>query len=276
MPEELEQFESNDPEELELDETSSASYSANHKRKGIYLLPNLFTMGALFVGFYAIVAASEEKFVEAAIAIFVAIFLDGLDGRIARLLNAVSDFGAQFDSLSDMLCFGVTPALVLYSWSLSALGRSGWLVAFIYSTCTALRLARFNTQIKLADKRYFQGLPTPCPAGFVASLIWVCAENHISGHKIAPIIAIIALLLAFLKVSPIRYYSFKELDLRGRVPFVVIPAIAIVFVFISFSPPTIFLLISFGYIVSGPLQALYRHHRRRNRSFPPLNPESLE
>lgn len=239
--------------------------SETQKKKGIYLLPNLFTVGALFVGFYAIVAASKGHFVDAAIAIFVAILLDGLDGRIARLLNAVSDFGAQFDSLSDMLCFGVTPALVLYSWSLSSLGRPGWLIAFIYSTCTALRLARFNTQIGLADKRYFQGLPTPIPAGLVASLIWVCAENQISGQSIAPIVALIALLLSFLKVSTIRYYSFKEFDLRGRVPFIVIPAIVILFAFISFSPPDVFLLISSTYMLSGPALALYRYRTRKKR-----------
>lgn len=252
---------------MQEDLTSAPLVSETHKRKGIYLLPNLFTVGALFVGFYAIVAASKGHFVDAAIAIFVAILLDGLDGRIARLLNAVSDFGAQFDSLSDMLCFGVTPALVLYSWSLSALGRPGWLIAFIYSTCTALRLARFNTQIGVADKRYFQGLPTPVPAGLVASLIWVCAENHISGQSIAPFVGLIALLLSFLKVSTIRYYSFKEFDLRGRVPFVVIPAIAMVLAFISFSPPAIFLLMSSVYMLSGPVLILYRYRSRRRRQF---------
>lgn len=235
----------------------------DHPRyRGIYLLPNLFTMGALFAGFYAIVAATKHAFDNAAIAIFIAILLDGLDGRIARMTHSVSDFGAQFDSLSDMVCFGITPAMVLYVWSLSTLGKPGWLVCFAYTAATALRLARFNTQLGKADKRYFQGLSTTISAGFVASMLWTCVQYEIDGAAIAWVVAIVAVLLAILKVSSIRYRSFKDLNLRGKVPFLVIPIIGLLFVLISFSPPDILLALFFIYVASGPIAALIRCFRR--------------
>jgi CDP-diacylglycerol---serine O-phosphatidyltransferase len=228
------------------------------RHRGIYLLPNLFTMGALFAGFYAIVAATKHSYDNAAIAIFIAILLDGLDGRVARMTHSVSDFGAQFDSLSDMLCFGITPAMVLYSWSLSVLGKPGWLVCFAYTAATALRLARFNTQLNTADKRYFQGLSTTISAGFVASLLWACVQHEIEGASVAWWVAVVALLLATLKVSSIRYRSFKDLNLRGKVPFLVIPAIGLIFVLVSYSPPEILLLLFFIYVASGPVSAAIR------------------
>jgi CDP-diacylglycerol---serine O-phosphatidyltransferase len=231
------------------------------RHRGIYLLPNLFTMGALFAGFYAIVAATRHAFDNAAIAIFIAILLDGLDGRIARFTHSVSDFGAQFDSLSDMLCFGITPAMVLYSWSLSTLGKAGWLVCFAYTAATALRLARFNTQLGTADKRYFQGLSTTVSAGFVASILWTCVQYEIDGANIAWLIALVAVSLAVLKVSSIRYRSFKDLDLRGKVPFLVIPIIGLVFVLISYSPPDVFLALFAIYVGSGPVAAVIRWFR---------------
>lgn len=235
----------------------------DHPRyRGIYLLPNLFTMGALFAGFYAIVAATKHAFDNAAIAIFIAILLDGLDGRIARMTHSVSDFGAQFDSLSDMVCFGITPAMVLYVWSLSTLGKPGWLVCFAYTAATALRLARFNTQLGKADKRYFQGLSTTISAGFVASMLWTCVQYEIDGAAIAWIVAIVAVLLAILKISSIRYRSFKDLNLRGKVPFLVIPIIGLLFVLISFSPPDILLTLFFAYVASGPVFAVVRFIRR--------------
>jgi len=244
------------------------------RHRGIYLLPNLFTMGALFAGFYAIVAATKHSFDTAAIAIFVAILLDGLDGRIARMTHSVSDFGAQFDSLSDMLCFGITPAMVLYSWSLSTLGKIGWLVCFIYTAATALRLARFNTQLGVADKRYFQGLSTTISAGFVASLLWTCVQYEIEGPNIAWAVAAVAVLLAILKVSSIRYRSFKDLNLRGKVPFLVIPIIGLAFVLISYSPPDVFLLLFLIYVGSGPVMALVRWYRPATSKHPHENPES--
>lgn len=231
------------------------------RHPSIYLLPNLFTMGALFAGFYAIVAATKHFYDNAAIAIFIAILLDGLDGRVARMTHSVSDFGAQFDSLSDMLCFGITPAMVLYSWSLSTLGKTGWLVCFVYTAATALRLARFNTQLGIADKRYFQGLSTTISAGFVASLLWVCVQYEIQGDAIAGWVAVVAVLLALLKVSSIRYRSFKDLNLRGKVPFLVIPIIGLILVLISYSPPNVFMVLFFVYVSSGPVAAVVRWFR---------------
>lgn len=231
------------------------------RHRGVYLLPNLLTMCALFAGFYAIVAATKQFYDNAAIAIFIAILMDGLDGRVARLTHSVSEFGAHFDSLSDMLCFGITPAMVLYSWSLSSLGKTGWLACFIYTAATALRLARFNTQLSHSNKRYFQGLPTPIAAGFVASLLWTCSKFGVSGENIAWGIAIIAFLLALLKVSSIQFRSFKDLDIRGKVPFLVIPILALFFVLITYSPPIIFLILFFVYIISGPISAIMRRHK---------------
>lgn len=242
------------------------NFEDSQRKKGIYLLPNLFTVGALFTGFYAIVAATQGRFENAAIAIFVAILLDNLDGRTARLLNAVSDFGAQFDSLSDMVCFGVTPALVAYTWSLSSLGKPGWLIAFIYATCTALRLARFNSQSGMSDRRFFYGLATPASAGYLASLIWLSVDYHVSGNQVSPFIAVIVLFLSFLKVSTIPYRSFKDFDIRGKVPFMVIPAIALIFVFISFSPPFIFALLLTLYILYGPIFWLIRRNRLKQKA----------
>lgn len=231
------------------------------RHPGIYLLPNLLTMGALFAGFYAIVAATQHAYDNAAIAIFIALILDGLDGRIARMTHSASDFGAHFDSLSDMLCFGITPALVLYVWSLSNLGKIGWLICFAYTAATALRLARFNTQLGKADKRYFQGLSTTLSAGFVASLLWTCVQHEIEGGVVAWIVAIVTIILAVLKVSSIRYRSFKDLNIRGKVPFLVIPIVGLILVLISFSPPHALLILFSVYIVSGPIAVLTRWFR---------------
>ncbi len=232
------------------------------RHRSIYLLPNLITICALFAGFYAIVAATKQLYDNAAIAIFLAILFDGLDGRVARLTRSTSDFGAQFDSMSDMVCFGITPAMVLYSWSLSTLGKPGWLACFIYTAATALRLARFNTQLGVVNKRYFQGLATPVAAGFVASFLWTCSTYQIDGGSIAWVVAAIAVILALLKVSSIHYRSFKDLDLRGKVPFLVIPTVAFAIVLISYSPPEVFLLIFSLYIFSGPLIALFKRRRK--------------
>lgn len=231
--------------------------------KGIYLLPNLFTVGALFAGFYAIVAAAQNIFHLAALAIFVAMLLDALDGRIARLTHSQSEFGAQMDSLSDMVCFGLSPAVVLYMWSLSAMGKPGWLVAFFYMVCTALRLARFNSQSQSANKRYFQGLATPAAAGVIAGGIWVCTEFQINGQDYAIYVMIVALLLGLLKVSTVRYRSFKDLDIRGKVPFIMILIIVLVFVLISFNPPVVLLTLFSVYALSGPIYTLWGLRNRR-------------
>lgn len=225
--------------------------------RGIYLLPNLFTIAALFAGFYAIVAASKQNFEPAAIAILIAMVFDGLDGRIARLTHTQSEFGAQLDSLSDMVCFGLTPALVLYSWSLAYFGKPGWLAAFIYAACTALRLARFNSQSQGENKRYFQGLATPVAAGLMACIVWVCTMYEVDGRDLSFWIMIITVFVALLKVSTIRYRSFKDFDVRNRVPFMMIIVIVLILVLISFDPPDVLLAIFATYVLSGPVMTLW-------------------
>jgi len=235
-----------------------------YRRRGIYLLPNLFTIAGLFAGFYAIVIAMEGYFNYAAIAIFVAMIMDFFDGRVARLTNTQSAFGAELDSLSDMVSFGVAPALVIYSWSLEGLGKLGWLAAFIFAAAGALRLARFNTQVLIADKRYFQGLPIPAAAGVLASMVWLCVDSEILGDGVSMITAVLAILIAILMVSNVRYYSLKEIDLKGRVPFVAILLVVLAFVGISLDPPKILFLIFFCYALSGPILTLHALYKARS------------
>lgn len=234
-------------------------------RRGIYLLPNLFTTAALFCGFYAIVGAMQSKFEIAAIAIFVAMLLDGIDGRVARLTNTQSDFGAQYDSLADLISFGLAPSLVMYQWTLLHLGKAGWLAAFIYAAAAALRLARFNTQVGTADKRYFQGIPSPAAAAIVSGAVWV---GQIYGYdRSSEVISILSLALivtvGLLMVSNIRFHSFKGVDFRGKVPFFVILVFMLVIVLVS-SEPAIVLFVSFLiYAVSGPIITLLELRKRR-------------
>ncbi|MCP5143847.1 MAG: CDP-diacylglycerol--serine O-phosphatidyltransferase [Gammaproteobacteria bacterium] len=243
----------------------------NKRRRGIFLLPNLFTTGTLFAGFYAIVAAMNGRFEAAAVSIYIAMVLDSLDGRIARLTNTQSAFGAEYDSLADLCAFGLAPSLVLYQWHLVDLGKVGWLAAFIYTAGTALRLARFNTQVGIADKRYFQGLPSPAAAAVTAGMVWV-GENlglrEYPGITVATMV--ISVMVALLMVSRIRYNSFKELDLRGRVPFVAILVMVLVFVVVAIHPAVLFVLV-FAYALSGPTLTLarLRHHRAARRKTPP-------
>lgn len=239
-----------------------------YRRRGIYLLPNLFTIAGLFAGFYAIVTAMEGYFNYAAVAIFVAMIMDFFDGRVARLTNTQSAFGAELDSLSDMVSFGVAPALVIYSWSLEGLGKLGWLAAFIFAAAGALRLARFNTQVSVADKRYFQGLPIPAAAGVLASMVWLCVDSEILGDGVSMMTTVLTIIIAILMVSNVRYYSFKEIDLKGRVPFVAILLVVLAFVGISLDPPKILFLIFFCYALSGPiltLRALYKTRSSRRK-----------
>ncbi|TNF86591.1 MAG: phosphatidylcholine/phosphatidylserine synthase [Gammaproteobacteria bacterium] len=241
-------------------------------RRGIYLLPNLFTTGALFAGFYAIIAAMNGRFEIAAIAIFLAGLLDGLDGRVARLTNTQSAFGAEYDSLSDMVSFGIAPALIVYLWSLvylrevsNLMGKLGWLAAFIYATATALRLARFNTQIGVADKRYFQGLASPAAAAVVMGAVWVCESYEIAGQDVTYAALILTVAAGTLMVSRFSYYSFKDFDLRKRVPFVAVLAMVLVFVFLSIETATVLFTFFFLYMLSGPLVSLFRWNRKRLR-----------
>jgi len=232
-------------------------------RRGIYLLPNLFTTAALFAGFYAIVAAMAGRFEAAAVAIFVAMVLDGIDGRIARLTNTQSAFGAEYDSLSDMVSFGIGPALVIYQWSLVGMGKLGWLVAFFYAAATALRLARFNTQVETADKRYFQGLPCPLAAAVVAGLVWFSTRYGLGGGQMMPAGFAATIICGALMVSNIRYHSFKQLDLKGRVPFITILVVVLIFVFVSSEPPLVLFVLSVLYALSGPVLTLLTIRQRR-------------
>ena len=232
------------------------------RHRGIYLLPNLFTTAALFAGFYAIVAASRGNFDTAAIAIFIAMILDGMDGRIARLTNTQSDFGAQYDSLSDMIAFGLAPALVMYEWSLASLGKLGWTAAFVYAAAAALRLARFNIQVGVVDKRYFIGLPSPSAAALIAGLVWVGADYGMPGEDIPLLTFPLTVLTGLLMVSNVRFKSFKDLDLRGKIPFVAMLVMVLVFVFISIDPPVVLFSIALVYALSGPAGWLVSRYRR--------------
>ena len=233
------------------------------QRRGIYLLPNLFTTAALFAGFYAIVAAMAGRFEAAAVAIYVAMVLDGADGRIARLTNTQSAFGAEYDSLSDVVSFGLAPALVAYEWSLHSLGKLGWLAAFFYAAATALRLARFNTQLGTADRRYFQGLPCPAAAAVVAGWIWVSTDYQLTAGGTAAVTMALTIGMGILMVSNVRFHSFKELDLKGRVPFVAILAVVLVFVLVSTDPPLVLFSVSLCFALSGPVLTLMQIRRRR-------------
>lgn len=231
------------------------------RRRGIYLLPNLFTTAALFSGFYAVVSGMHGEFEAAAIAIFVAMILDGLDGRVARLTNTQSKFGAEYDSLADMVSFGVAPALVMFSWALSDLGKFGWACAFVYVACAALRLARFNTQIETADKNFFSGLASPAAAAVVAGIVWVCQDEGWVGSNLPVELAVVAGcltgLVGFLMILNVPYHSFKGLDLKGRVPFVVMIAVVLLFGVIMLDPARILLLASLIYALSGPATAVW-------------------
>lgn len=233
-----------------------------HPRKGIYILPNLFTTAALFAGFYAIVQAMNGQFEYAPIAIFIAMIMDGLDGRVARWTHTESDFGAQYDSLSDMVSFGLAPALVMYEWALSGLGKLGWLAAFLYAAAAALRLARFNIQTD-GDSRFFTGLPSPSAAALIAGLVWVLHAYGVPGKEVSFIALGFTVFAALSMVSNIRYHSFKHLNVKGRVSFMTVLAVVLVFVLISLDPPQVLFMGFLAYSVSGPLFAIFRLYQRR-------------
>ncbi len=223
----------------------------NLRRRSIYLLPNLLTTAALFAGFYAIVQAMNSKFEFAAVAIFIAMVLDGLDGRVARLTRTQSEFGAEYDSLSDMVSFGVAPSLLMYEWAFKDLGKLGWFAAFIYCAGTALRLARFNANIETVDKRFFQGLPSPAAAAVIAGFVWVMLDNHFSGQEARWYAVILTVFAGLSMVSNVRYYSFKDFNMRKSVPFIVIILVALFFILISSYPPGVLFLLFLCYALSG-------------------------
>jgi CDP-diacylglycerol---serine O-phosphatidyltransferase len=245
-------------------------------RRGIYLLPNLFTTGAMFAGFYAIVAGFMGDFTPAAIAVFVAALLDGMDGRVARLTGTQSEFGVQYDSLSDLVSFGLAPALVLYTWSLQYLrgygpvwSKVGWCAAFLYMACSALRLARFNTQVGVADKRYFQGLASPAAAGLCMSFVWTMENLGVEGQWLCFFTPILAVVAGLLMVSRVRYHSFKAWPRNDRVPFVWIILAVLVLVALALNTAGVLLVLAVIYVLSGPVLTLWglrsRASRRRMR-----------
>ncbi|PJD98099.1 MAG: CDP-diacylglycerol--serine O-phosphatidyltransferase [Legionella sp.] len=223
---------------------------------GIYLLPNLFTTASLFAAFYSIVASMKNQYEAAVIAMLIGMIADGLDGRIARLTNTQTAFGAQYDSLSDMVTFGVAPSILLYNLMLGQLGKIGWLVAFVYTAAVALRLARFNTQLETADKRYFQGLPCPPAAAVMASFAWVCYQNNWLNLSVAIFTAGLALFIAVLMVSNLRYYSFKEIDFKGKVPFLYVLVMIILFVAVAMEPASVLFISFILFALSGPALTL--------------------
>ncbi|MBI5781309.1 MAG: CDP-diacylglycerol--serine O-phosphatidyltransferase [Rhodocyclales bacterium] len=238
------------------------------KRRGIFLLPNLFTTAALFAGFYAVVQALDGQFQTAAVAIFAAIVLDGLDGRIARLTHTQSEFGAQYDSLADMVSFGVAPAVLSYTWALQPLGKIGWVVAFLYCAGAALRLARFNTNLGVIDKRYFQGLPSPAAAALVAGFVWVAHDLGWTGTELRWPAAVLTAFAGITMVTNILYWSGKSIDLRRAFPFVAAASVVLVFALVSIYPGLLFLLF-LGYALSGYVLAFWRwRHKRRHSADP--------
>ncbi|MEM8766603.1 MAG: CDP-diacylglycerol--serine O-phosphatidyltransferase [Pseudomonadota bacterium] len=245
-------------------ESEFGSEPAKHRRRGIYLLPNLITTGALFAGFYAIVAGMNGNFVAAALAIIVAALLDTADGRVARWTRTESQFGAEYDSLSDMVAFGVAPALVAFSWGLSSLGQAGWVATFVYMACAALRLARFNTS---GDNKTFTGLASPAAAAIIACMVWAWSDAGFGAPSLAASVAmgLAVVCVGLLMVSNFIYFSPKLLEFKGRVPFITLVAVVLVFAVLFISPPRVLLAIAVVYAASGPVQHLWRRARRRRR-----------
>ena len=221
------------------------------RRKGIYVLPNLLTLGGLFGGFYAIVMAMNERFDLAALGVFAAMIFDSLDGRVARMTNTQSAFGEQMDSLSDMVSFGAAPALIAYEWALRGLGRWGWIAAFVYCACAALRLARFNVNTGVVDKRYFQGLPSPAAAALVMGFIWICTELDVAGPSVAWPVSLLTLYSGLTMVSNVPFYSFKDLKMKKSVPFTAIVLAALLIAVVNIHPPIVLFAGFMVYGISG-------------------------
>lgn len=241
------------------------------KRKGVYLLPNLLTTGALFCGFYAILAAMDGKFEVAAIAVFVAMILDGLDGRVARMIDAQSDFGAEYDSLSDLVSFGLAPALIVYLWALLSMqelgaswGKLGWMAAFIYVACAAIRLARFNTQ-DIEDKKYFTGLPSPTAAAVMVGMVWVFHDMDVHGKAVQLPALVLTIASALLMVSNIKFRSFKDFDIKHKVPHTAVVIMALIFALTAIDPPKVLFIAALAYTLSGPLFWLLSRKKNKEK-----------
>ena len=258
--------------------------------KGVFLLPNALTTGALFAGFYSIISGINGHYVAAAIAVVVAGLLDGLDGRVARLTNTQSEFGVQYDSLSDLISFGLAPALLAFNWSLSSLrelgpmaGKLGWLAAFLFVACAALRLARFNTQAASADKSFFQGLASPAAAGTLVATIWFFVDQGISGETVRWIIWFETVVLGLLMFSRVRYFSGKSWPRGDRIPAGFLFLVVLVFVLLAIDPPTVLMLIGIIYVSSGPVVTLLgrqqwksrRSRRKMSKEDAPVNADPM-
>jgi CDP-diacylglycerol---serine O-phosphatidyltransferase len=243
---------------------------AGPRGRGVYLLPNAFTTANLFAGFYAIVQAMNGHFTLAAMAIFVAMVLDSLDGRVARMTNTQSAFGEQYDSMADLISFGAAPALVVYEWSLRGMGKLGWLAAFIYVAGAAVRLARFNTNIGIVDKRYFQGLPSPSAAAMVAGLVWIATDLRetrwieATGTDLRWVAWAITVYAGLTMVSNAPFYSFKDINLKRTVPYMVVPGIILAFVLVSYDPPLVLFSLFLFYGLSGYMLWIWRWHSGRD------------
>lgn len=255
-----------------MNEPTPNQNAVKPRGRGIYLLPNLFTTSALFAGFYAVIAAYQSEFETAAIAILVAMVLDGFDGRVARMTNTTTAFGAEYDSMADMVSFGLAPSFLMYTWSLESLtaetwGQLGWVVAFVYCACCGLRLARFNVAIGTADKRFFQGLACPAAAATLASFVWVNINFGNEGSSVVVLSLVATLLTGGLMVSSFAYYSFKDMTANRKVPFAMLLALLLLFVTTAVDPPKMILIASGVYAASGPTWALISWVRkRRSRS----------
>ena len=240
--------------------------SNSDQPRGIYLLPNLFTIAGIFSGFFSIISSFKGNYEIAAITIFVAMVMDTLDGRIARLTNTMTNFGGQFDSMADMVSFAVAPAVLAYAWGLHQLGKIGWVVAFVYTVAVALRLARFNTQLAVASKKYFQGLPCPTAAAVISSLVWIhsgSVGNELPAIPLVGILATITLVVAVLMVSNIRYHSFKDIELKRNVRFFVILIVVVVLALIAIDPEKVLFGLFLGYAVSGPITTVWELRQKR-------------
>ena len=236
-------------------------------KKGIYLLPNLFTSASLFCGFYSIIASFKDHFVPASIAILVAVVFDGLDGRVARLTNTTSKFGAEYDSLADVISFGIAPALLAYSWSLSIYGKWGWIVAFLFVLCGALRLARFNIQIGIIESNVFNGLPIPAAASVVATMVIFFSSDYVGveGKFNNIFIMVFVIIVSLLMVSGVKYYSFKDMKLLARKPFPVIFCSTLLLIIIVAEPEIMFFVIILGYAISGPVWWVIKIDRQKRQ-----------
>jgi len=249
-------------------------FAPPERNRGIYLLPNAFTTAALFCGFYAIVMAMNGQFSNAAVAIFAAMVLDAVDGRVARLTNTTSEFGAQYDSLSDMVSFGAAPALIMYEWALRGMGKLGWLAAFVYCAGAALRLARFNTNIAVVDKRFFQGLPSPAAAALVAGFIWLMDDLRIAGTDFNWLSWTITLYAGLTMVTNAPFYSFKDVNFRKSVPFIAVFLIVLIFVAVSSDPPKVLFGLFVIYGLSGYAVFIWRWMQGNPVSIVQTEPDS--